>query len=107
MCENGNGNLGVKLSGGTALSEDECAVMTDEERRALMLSRPESAYKLGLLEGAAIAFGIRGMADAIRYNWVLPYVLRIEPCWTAQQGWGASACCEVCGSYSRCRNVGG
>jgi hypothetical protein len=53
--------------------------------------------------GAAVAFGLMGMAEAIRLR-VTEYHPHEIPCWTAKQGWGASACCEVCGAYSRCTN---
>jgi hypothetical protein len=61
------------------------------------------SWSAGHLAGAAVAFGLMGMAEAIRLRVTEcdPHAL---PCWTARQGWGASACCEVCGAYTPCTN---
>ncbi len=40
--------------------------MTVEERMDLMLGRPEAMRNLGRYEGAAVAFGLMGMAFAIQ-----------------------------------------
>ncbi len=55
--------------------------------------------------GAAVAFGLMGMAEAIRWRTV-EYNPRALPCWTATKGFGSSAGCEVCGAYSQCTNYG-
>jgi len=49
MCENpsGRGNVGVKFTGGVALDEEEIY---------------ESGRRQGRVEGAAVAFGVIGMA---------------------------------------------
>ena len=48
------------------------AGMTIEEVKTTMLEDPESARIYGQLEGAAVAFGVVGMAEAIRRRRPLP-----------------------------------
>ena len=83
MCENpsGRGNVGVKFTGGVALDEEEIY---------------ESGRRQGRVEGAAVAFGIMGMAEAIRQR---PGLKACPLCLKASYGWvgiGKDAICIDC-----------
>jgi len=101
MCENphGRGNLGVRLGGGVELHEDELfESCLDETMARGSYSRGgvgpmlETAYEFG----AAIAFGIIGMATAIKKkHWLEACPL----CLKASYGWvgiGKDAICIDC-----------